>query len=919
MTTMTEQITRLLTDQTRLGAPEPTLLPWLARWITPPALPAVAKAATRVSPLSPRDGGWPVIADATASVLADRTSDPAVLSEMLDDLPPLAAYLTPAQYEQVDWEHIRPESAGYAVMAGFRVTDDLGELARQPLWPAALRTIALTRVPPLADLRSLASASGPGGVTETDEEMVYLLPFRFPRASAQEQTLQLRRVAAAIDSAVRDGRPWYAAALLARAAPYLDDPARGEIQAVIADLPAPWLNHLTSLATDRRDPWRSDEDELAQSHPATAALNEMAAAADPASLAGVCLDVARQIAERHGLTDRWEPDDEGWEPRPRLAEPFPGAVESFWLDADRQHLLALETATPARFVNVYVAEAGKDEPAHGRPLVPGRSYEVCCNIGPPDGRSLVDDESAGFPEELLPEAPLPLHAVLFVEGRMKAEATIELPAVGGSPWVRLPLPASEAPTIIQAELAIYYEIAVVMVYSLTLPVGGAEDRTAQAELQFRLSRSLTDLPKVAGRGMSVIVPPSGSAPAVYVNGLTFAPQEFAHNPAMLTDAAFAVRGKLYDAHFEVIGKGRKAGPVSRYQGGRAKSLASLTDDLRELARSGAEVYEQLFPGNQDIPRQLRMEAGAHNRPPVLQVVSLGRERLPISWAAIYDLPVDNEPGSYTPCRSIQEFGPGGIRRDIPPRCPYEEEHRDGDQWKLNVLCPWGFWGLSAIIEHPPSTELRDLEVRAGRTTGPPVILMGSDPALEPRLRRQHLEALKAEHGKALLEPQVENRASVMNAIRAAQMDIFYFYCHILDDQTRPGEQAPAIGLGAEQVTGKDISAWARSSRRVRHPLVVLNGCGSVEVGSGSLYNLVDPFITWFEACGLVGTEITIEQGLGGWAMELFLSALREQPVGAALRSVRWEMFRHGNLMGLAYTPYCLAGLTLVPQPEEAQW
>ena len=53
-------------------------------------------------------------------------------------------------------------------------------------------------------------------------------------------------------------------------------------------------------------------------------------------------------------------------------------------------------------------------------------------------------------------------------------------------------------------------------------------------------------------------------------------------------------------------------------------------------------------------------------------------------------------------------------------------------------------------------------------------------------------------------------------------------------------------------------------------------------------------------------------------MELFLSALRAYPVGMALRSVRWRMFSSGNLMGLAYTPYCLAGLTLVSRPEEEE-
>ena len=42
------------------------------------------------------------------------------------------------------------------------------------------------------------------------------------------------------------------------------------------------------------------------------------------------------------------------------------------------------------------------------------------------------------------------------------------------------------------------------------------------------------------------------------------------------------------------------------------------------------------------------------------------------------------------------------------------------------------------------------------------------------------------------------------------MDILYFYCHIVTDRTRPGLDAPAIGLGADQVTAKDINGLVAS-------------------------------------------------------------------------------------------------------------
>ena len=918
------EITQLFSDSARQGAPEPTLLPWLARRIAPAELPSLARAAASVSMLAPRTSGWPVIADAIASIIAERTRDPAALSEMLVILPPIAGYLDSEQSGQVVWAQARLDSVGYAVLADqlpadhrdASIREHLSLLAEQPLWASVLGTRLSRWLPPLADLRSLAwhaSSTAPNRVAETDEEAVYLLPFRSAEVAEQGQAIQQRQAIEAVTTAIREERHWYASALLSRAAPYLNEAGRTQLRPVIMELPLPWLDRVARLIDGRISRWPSDEDELAASHPAVARLTELAETADPAEVAELCREGAQQIAEHYGLVGDWEPDDEDWEAERDVRARAERRVQTYRLGDSGQHLMGIAEPTPARFVNIYLAEAGEEQPVQGMPLTVGGDYDLCCNIGPVDYRSLLDQESAEFPEKLLPEAPLPLHAVLFVDGRVTADATIELPAQGPSPWVRLRLTRSPTPTVINAELAIYYDVAVVLAYLLTIPVGGATNRGPEAKLRFRLSRSLTDLPKLAGRGMSVIVPGPGSAPAVYVNGLTFAPQEFAHNPKLVNDAALAVRNELYDAHFIAVKKGKETGEVSRYStsGDRPyeKTFVDFSNDLRQLARCGADIYEQVFAYD-DLPRRMRTEAEAYDRPPVLQVVSLGRERLPIPWAAIYDLPLTDEPSEYRPCRSIAEFGPGGERGHPPARCPYETEHREGEYWKLNELCPWGFWGLSAIIEHPPSTPLRDLEARAGRPGAPPVILMGYDTSLDPHLGEQHVGALRGQYGRALLEPQVKSRVGVLDALEATEMDILYFYCHIVRDRTRPDLKAPAIGLGADQLTAKDVNGLVRTFPLTRHPLVVLNGCHSVEIGSGSLYNLVDPFINRVQACGLVGTEITIEQGLGGWAMELFLSALRVHPVGMALRSVRWQMFRSGNLMGLAYTPYCLAGLTL---------
>lgn len=943
-----EAIRRLLTDPERAGAPEPTLLPWLARHIAPAALPEVARAAASVGALAPRNAGWPVIADAVAQIIAERSQALDALDELIDILPPLAGHLGSEQREHVSWPSAGVDSLCYAILGG-QLSGDLGAAAaerllrqerRSSLWIPVLRALPSRRLPPLADLRSLAwyaASTVPGRVAETDDAAVYLLPFRFGGDAAEGQSsTQLRQAIEAITIASRDGRYWYATALAARVGPFLNDTWLAQARAIGRGLPAPWGDSMGRSLGRRGLHWQSDEEELTGSHPAAERLTELAAMADPENLAEVCLEVTRRIVDQYRLSGTWAPDYEDWEPAilganwesliSQSAGSGTTSTDRAWnreLDDGDQHLLGIAEPESARFVNIYVAQAGQDQPVRGVPITPGATYEVCCNIGPTDVRSLLDSEAAAFPEELVPDAPLELHAVLYADNQATASATILLPAAGASQWVRLPLPPATEASVIRGELAIYYRESPVLVYSLTIPVGGSRGRGPEAKLLYRLSRSLTDLDKLAGRALSVLVPAS----AVYVNGLDFAPQAFSHNPNLIKQAAHATRQVLYRAHFKVESGQEK----SRYTPGSGrrhqKSLPGLEDDLRNLARFGAQIYTGLFapPAGPFFARRLRAEASARGRPPIAAVASLAGELLPVPWAALYDLPMLGVPGDYEPCPSIAQFGPGGSGGEPPACCPYENEHRDYEnenrdggswKWKLNQLCPWGFWGLSTIIEHPPSVESRDLEVRAGHPGEPPTIQLGYDTDLSPGPVKQHISVLREDHGRALLEPLVVNRSRAIEVLRANQMDILYFYCHIRDDTTAPWQIIPAIGLGTELLTAQDINGVAYIAEPGYHPLVILNGCHSVEVGPGELYNFVNPFIQGFQASGLVGTETAMDQGVAGWAMELFLSRLRTQPVGMALRSVRWEMLRSGNIMGFAYTPYCLAGLTLAPRTME---
>lgn len=589
---------------------------------------------------------------------------------------------------------------------------------------------------------------------------------------------------------------------------------------------------------------------------------------------------------------------------------------------------------PIRQVNAFVTAAGDEDVVRGRPLTPCSRYEVMCNIGPADPRSLLTGDDATFPRDLLPHPgeALTLTAVLHVEGvEGVVEKSFELPAgTAASEWVRLALPVAESTGTLHAKLAIYYQVVVVHLQRIDLPVGGPASRGGPtSHLLYRLSRSFDDLGKLKDRSASIVVAGGLTSSAVLINGLTFARSAFETTPRAADNAVIYARKQLYDIHFRVV----KDREISRYalrgKGGiqrHGKSIGEFTRDLAALAKSGRTVYVSIFRGNviaDSLPSLLRTETEARKQVPVIQAVDLsGGQTIP--WALIYDLPLGGNVDEYKPCRSIEDFGPGGDARSVPLRCPYESDHRDNGGWKSNQLCPWGFWGLSTVIEHPPLVDDRKLETTVTAHSTEMAFLIAADTTLDAAMCKQHLADLRR-HVQVGFSPMRFDTVGVIGEELAHEnMDLVYLYCHTgYGDERTAAESEPFINLGNVRITPLDIDMWARSGPwpdphwPTRHPFVVINGCHTAENLTGTLTNFVTQFTNTAGASGVLGTEITMEQGAAGWAMELFLAELSQgASVGMALLRTRWSMLRRGNLLGLAYTPYCLAGLSLRERLQE---
>ncbi|HTD19727.1 MAG TPA: hypothetical protein VK667_09385, partial [Ktedonobacteraceae bacterium] len=107
-----------------------------------------------------------------------------------------------------------------------------------------------------------------------------------------------------------------------------------------------------------------------------------------------------------------------------------------------------------------------------------------------------------------------------------------------------------------------------------------------------------------------------------------------------------------------------------------------------------------------------------------------------------------------------------------------------------------------------------------------------------------------------------------------QAEIVYFYCHGGRVKTISGRETPFLEIGKdERFQPSDIAVWQRAEWSEKHwqdmsPLVVINGCHTVELTPELLVNFVDGFINAY-AAGVIGTEIPVSQSLASEAAVQF--------------------------------------------------
>jgi hypothetical protein len=358
-------------------------------------------------------------------------------------------------------------------------------------------------------------------------------------------------------------------------------------------------------------------------------------------------------------------------------------------------------------------------------------------------------------------------------------------------------------------------------------------------------------------------------------------------------------------------------------------------DLLLLAKTGRELFNRAFTGvkvDRDFVRS-EWEASlgqALANGGVIQIARTGPTNYGYPWNLMYEYPLDDQRKKWRFCKIVDEWSDDGVRRtpsgaDAPfsmTSCPYKDESFH----QRDVLCPYGFWGLKQIIEQPLSAlrkingklELGETprEVRFGQWLE---IAVGVTEDIDLVSCDKHLVNLGQVMPIHFNPSEPANDADKVCSMLKAPV-VVYFLCHGEYDGE---ERKPYLSIGPRDFSAihriypTTIQNWASAKDldtefwKKRRPLVFINGCHTVDIIPGEVLNFVTPFAD-SGASGVIGTEVNVVLPIAVEVAESLLSKVAgKKSLGISMQELRWDLVNKGNLIGLAYTLYCMADLTAV--------
>jgi hypothetical protein len=199
------------------------------------------------------------------------------------------------------------------------------------------------------------------------------------------------------------------------------------------------------------------------------------------------------------------------------------------------------------------------------------------------------------------------------------------------------------------------------------------------------------------------------------------------------------------------------------------------------------------------------------------------------------------------------------------------------------------------------------------TSPPPRLFVCASKDLEADYTTPHIAAIKTLQFGVIDCPTKDD---LLSRLQTVSPGVVYLYCHGGRSKV-PGTDSftPFLVVGAaEKLTDGDIynallDPGPKLYWSLANPLVFINGCHTAELTPEVLVNFVDAFAAIYSS-GVIGTEVTVHQQLANEVGADFLQHFQKETAGEALRQMRSRLLCKGNLMGLAYTAYCLSGLRI---------
>jgi hypothetical protein len=562
-------------------------------------------------------------------------------------------------------------------------------------------------------------------------------------------------------------------------------------------------------------------------------------------------------------------------------------------------------------------------------LASASHYILHLNIGPFAEWSVVSNPQI-FHSEKLPPSALGHWLEIIVESPAfkveNANPALFLPASGPSEDWNCSLIAPVSVGTAELLINIYFQNVLIQALKMTacISTGDQQSDGYQARVIFSLTDGLTSVNHLPARDANIsTVAKLNGIPYLLIKAQSEKLISLQLNDEKMRTAIHAARKGLESVHFDVIGGGPLTKPqkFTKLNQQNGKSFPQFREDICTLAPFGYRLLVSLFGNATDERKQLIqfLQAG----PARIQVARTMGSQMIFPWALIYDIPLGSDPGEYHDCQILTEW-PSEISKletGEPADCPYSASHT------INTICPFGFWGIRHIIEHPPSVaDNGEMHLWIQPKAHPRKMVIGLSTALESKITQDHLQKLKSNLSPCSSIDCI-TRQELCEGLKQNDLEFLYFYCHGKHGDITPSGNNLAettyleIGKG-DQIKVEDLSSWsdyywdASQHWRSDSPLVFINGCHTMDITPDDLVTFVDS-LAGANAAGVIGTEITVAQSLASEVAEAFFGQLNQnRTVGEALRTMRLQLLAKGNLLGLAYTPYCCADLRILrPQQD----